>query len=156
MTSVRLLTAAMLVCTASAFGQEQLSSATRPSRTAEPDKSVRGTTSEPWKSVPNQPADSRAGKNRLEQLQIDRYKIDPSRIEPSGRPLGLDWRVDPMIVVSDGQLGDDTVCYKIRSYVVARDSKDSDSVHPVGYSTCQPASRYRLRRTQIQSDSSDR
>ena len=24
----------------------------------------------------------------------------------------------------------------IRSYVVARDSKDSDSTHPVGYSTC--------------------
>ena len=51
----------------------------------------------------------------------------------------------------DGQLTSDTVCYKIRSYVVARDSKHSDSVHPVGYSTCQPASRYRLRTTQADS-----
>jgi hypothetical protein len=56
----------------------------------------------------------------------------------------------------DGQPGDDAVCYKIRSYVVARDNKDSDSVHPVRYSTCQPASRYRLRTTQIQTDSSNR
>jgi len=51
----------------------------------------------------------------------------------------------------DGQSTSDTVCYKMRSYVVARDSKHSDSVHPVGYSTCQPASRYRLRTTQADS-----
>jgi hypothetical protein len=39
----------------------------------------------------------------------------------------------------------DNACYAIRSYVVARDDKDSDSTHLVHYSTCQPASRYRLR-----------
>lgn len=44
---------------------------------------------------------------------------------------------------------DDFVCLKIRSYVVARDSKDSDSVHPVKYSTCQPASRYQLKTTEL-------
>src|SRR5579864_3552254 len=43
----------------------------------------------------------------------------------------------------------DFVCLKIRSYVVARDSKDSDSVHPVKYSTCQPASRYQLKTTEL-------
>jgi hypothetical protein len=47
------------------------------------------------------------------------------------------------------QLSDDVFCYTMRSYVVARDSKHSDSVHPVGYSTCQPASKYRLRTTQM-------
>lgn len=156
MTSVRLLTAAALVCAASAFAQEHTSSATRPNRTAEPEKSAQAAATEPWKLVINQPVDWNAGRNRLQQFQIDAYKIERSRIEPNGRPLGLDSRIDPMIVVSEGQLGDDTVCYKIRSYVVARDDKDSDSVHPVGYSTCQPASRYRLRRTQIQSNSSDR
>ena len=39
----------------------------------------------------------------------------------------------------------DTLCYSIRSYVVKRDSKHSDSVHPAGYSTCVPAARYRLK-----------
>ncbi|MGA8269924.1 MAG: hypothetical protein WB919_00065 [Candidatus Sulfotelmatobacter sp.] len=38
---------------------------------------------------------------------------------------------------------DDTLCYSMRSYKVARDSSDSDSTHPAGYSTCQPAARFR-------------
>ena len=46
--------------------------------------------------------------------------------------------------------------YKIRSYVVARDSKDSDSTHPVSYSTCQPAKRYGLKTTDIQSGALNR
>ncbi|MGP0019249.1 MAG: hypothetical protein ACLPHP_11815 [Candidatus Sulfotelmatobacter sp.] len=45
----------------------------------------------------------------------------------------------------------ETVCYAIRSYVVARDSKYSDSTHPVSYSTCQPAARYQLKTTEIRS-----
>lgn len=47
-------------------------------------------------------------------------------------------------------------CYAIRSYVVARDSNDSDSTHPVRYSTCQPAARYQLRTTEVRSGSADR
>ncbi|MGD1023938.1 MAG: hypothetical protein ABR880_14225 [Candidatus Sulfotelmatobacter sp.] len=43
----------------------------------------------------------------------------------------------------DGQLLDDTYCYSMRSYKVARDNPDSDSTHAVGYSTCQPAARFR-------------
>ena len=67
-----------------------------------------------------------------------------SEINPS---LLLSPSIDPMMVTSDKRPIDDTICYKIRSYVVARDSKHSDAVHPVGYSTCQPASKYRLRTT---------
>jgi len=66
-----------------------------------------------------------------------------------------DTRLDTT-VPSREQFSSDSVCYTMRSYVVARDSKDSDSVHPVGYSTCQPASRYRLRTTQIRTLSTDR
>ena len=152
MTSVRLLTAAVLICTASAFAQEQLSSMTRPNRTAEPEESAHAQGTEPWKLVINQPADWDSGKNRLQQFQIDAYKIDRSRIDPNRQPFRWGSQIDD--IVMDRQLGDDTLCYKIRSYVVARDSKDSDSVHPVGYSTCQPASRYRLKKTQIQTSSS--
>ena len=131
MIAVRLLTVAVLLCTASAFAQEQLSTGTRPTPTTETERSARVTTSDPWKIVLNRPTDSR--ESSLQWLQLD-----------------------PMAVRADARPGDDTLCYKIRSYVVARDNKDSDSVHPVGYSTCQPASRYRLRTTQIQTGSSDR
>ena len=152
MTSVRLLTAAVLLCTASAFAREQLSSPTRPNRTAEPEKSAQAAATEPWKLVLNQPVDWNAGKDRLQQFQIDAYKIDRSRIDPNRQPFRWGSQIDD--IVMERQLGDDTLCYKIRSYVVARDSKDSESVHPVGYSTCQPASRYRLKKTQIQTGSS--
>jgi hypothetical protein len=152
MIPVRLLIAAVLICTASAFAQEQLSSATRPNRTAEPDKSAHAAATEPWKLVINQPADWNSGMNRLQQFQIDAYKIDRSRIDPNRQTFR--WGSQIYDIVMDRQSGDDILCYKIRSYVVARDNKDSDSVHPVGYSTCQPASRYRLRTTQIQTGSS--
>jgi hypothetical protein len=45
------------------------------------------------------------------------------------------------------QLLDGNTCYSIRSYLMARDSKDSDSTHLVGTSTCQPARRYGLKTT---------
>ena len=44
---------------------------------------------------------------------------------------------------SDGQLQTDTLCFSMRSYKVARDNPHSDSTHAVGYSTCQPAARFR-------------
>lgn len=47
---------------------------------------------------------------------------------------------------------EDTVCYFIRSYVVARDNKDSDSTHPVSSSTCQPINRYGLRSADLKSN----
>jgi len=132
MASVRLLTAAVLCCTALAFSQEPPSSGMRPNRTSEPDKSQQATT------------------------PVDPHEIAQFRIDPSGRAFRWGSQIDPMTVRSYGEPGDDTVCLKIRSYVVARDDRDSDSVHLVGYSTCQPASRYRLRTTQIRIDSSNR
>jgi hypothetical protein len=38
---------------------------------------------------------------------------------------------------------DDSVCYAIRGYRVQRDDAHSDSTHAAGYSTCQPALRFR-------------
>jgi len=49
---------------------------------------------------------------------------------------------------------DDSVCFSMRSYKVARDSKDSDAVHPAGYTTCQPGRRYGLKTTDLRSNSS--
>lgn len=44
---------------------------------------------------------------------------------------------------------DDPTCYTIRSYVVARDSKDSDSTHPAGYSTCLSSDRYHVKTAEM-------
>lgn len=91
----------------------------------------------------------------------DLQKIGQSAKEPwnlfanENRPILLDSRIGHL-VDSDRQLIDDTLCFTMRSYVVARDSKDSDSVHPTGYSTCLPASRYRLRTTEIRTLTPDR
>jgi len=49
----------------------------------------------------------------------------------------------------------DTTCYAIRSYVVARDAKDSDSTHPAGYSTCRPSDRYHVKSAEIRVQTSD-
>ena len=39
----------------------------------------------------------------------------------------------------------EATCYTLRTYRVARESADSDSTRPAGYSTCQRATRFQLR-----------
>ncbi|MGA9508831.1 MAG: hypothetical protein WBV55_09450 [Candidatus Sulfotelmatobacter sp.] len=46
---------------------------------------------------------------------------------------------------ADWQSQTDGVCLKMRTYKVARDDPRSDSTHPAGYSTCQPAARFQTR-----------
>jgi hypothetical protein len=50
---------------------------------------------------------------------------------------------------SQKEASEDSLCYAIRSYVVARDDKDSDTTHPVRYSTCQPSRRYALKTAEL-------
>jgi hypothetical protein len=45
---------------------------------------------------------------------------------------------------SNGQVQPDTLCYSMRSFKVARDEPQSDSTHPAGYSTCQPAASFHV------------
>jgi hypothetical protein len=42
-------------------------------------------------------------------------------------------------------LGHGDVCYSIRGYRVTRDDPESDATRPAGYSTCQPAARFRVK-----------
>jgi len=60
------------------------------------------------------------------------------------RRRDFDLRKLGSIHIEDGR---DNVCYTIRSYIVARENRDSDSTKLVGYSTCQPSSKYELRIT---------
>lgn len=41
----------------------------------------------------------------------------------------------------------ETFCFKMRSYLMQREGRDSDSTRLVGYSTCHPASRVQLKTT---------
>jgi hypothetical protein len=89
-------------------------------------------------------------------LRIDDYEVFRStadgrvRVSLPNPDAGI---FDPIL---KQQREADSTCYSIRSYVVARDSKDSDSTHPAGYSTCQPTDRYRLKSTEIRAVSPDR
>jgi hypothetical protein len=85
-----------------------------------------------------QPADqAKATENKVNR-QVELAEVEPGVLNPvvSG-PLLL-----PPMKVPDT----DHVCFTMRTYVVARDSKDSDSVHPVRYSTCTPANNRGVKR----------
>ena len=41
----------------------------------------------------------------------------------------------------------DSTCYTMRTYMLKKDAPDTDSVHPVGYTTCQPALHYEMKVT---------
>jgi hypothetical protein len=118
--------------------------------------------SAPSRIIPNQTSDASSGMNSLDRRLIDQSKIDQNKIDqnksdqnkkigqnkidqfrigPNGRPF----KVQTPDTLLSGLPGQDNSCYAIRSYVVARDDKNSDSTHLVGYSTCQPSSRYHVK-----------
>lgn len=157
MTGIRLLMAISLVCSVSAFAQVQDDSATPSNQAAT------------FAKLSSEAAGATAMQNSS-QFKIDKLS-DPflaSQNNAQSPMLSLESvpqnsRADEILLKlnygeraaklnADGRMAvpglqDDSLCYAIRSYVVARDNKDSDSVHPVGYTTCVPASRYQLRTT---------
>jgi hypothetical protein len=119
----RLFPVAIFLCSSLAFGQQQqLFTGNIDSKPTAPDFRTRAATpSEPWRIIPKKHED-------------DALVIHDGDIGPDG-----------IVVSPRGRLDADTTCYTLRAYIVARDSKHSDSTHPVGYSTCHPATRYRLK-----------
>ena len=53
------------------------------------------------------------------------------------------WNSKAWLTGLDVQLPGEIFCLKMRTYKVARDNPDSDATHAVGYTTCQPAARFR-------------
>lgn len=96
-----------------------------------------------------------------EQATADRFSLfqdrpsfpfqDKAVVSPATgsapQPLPKNYQFD---ITQDGQLAMYATCFTMRSYVVARDAKKSDSTHFVRYSTCQPANQYRLKSADIQ------
>ena len=138
MTGIRLLMAISLVCSASVFAQTQNDAATSA-------QSPAAANAESLKMLPALPPSSSTTQNSS-QFTVDRL-ADPFLLSRNDGLTVLNGNIDPKILVSQRAIGGDSYCLKIRSYVVARDSKNSDSVHPAGYTTCVPANRFRLRTT---------
>jgi hypothetical protein len=141
MTLARLLTAALVICSLPAFAQDQPASKLPPSATPASALGLETvpTAAEPWRIIPDLSPDRDSGKTHPDR---DQSVADPGSLhfKPAGQ-YGL-------VLRSDGSEADLT-CYAIRSYVVARDAKDSESTHPTGYSTCRPSDRYQVRTTEI-------
>jgi hypothetical protein len=158
MTLTRLLVAALVVSSLPAFTQDRQAQDSSPSTPMCTMRSRTGcighdkliaeiffgsnsastaTPTEPWKIIPSPPASLDSVQNALDPARLDHYRLDKVEGDPNLRNLRLE------------TLGEDTTCYALRSYVVARDSKDSDSTHPAGYSTCQPSSRYQVKSADV-------
>lgn len=144
MTLARLL-AALMICSLPAFTQDQAQTSPPPSAllALASNSNAPAAASEPWRVVPIQPQDIDPA-----TLRIGQYKADYYQLDNRGKvflPYRIGWSGDP----SSESANNDKTCYSIRSYVVARDSKDSDSTHPAGYSTCLPSDRYRVKSAEI-------
>ena len=140
MTLARLLVAALVFCSVSAFAQDSQSG----SAPVVPESKTHASTSaEPWRVGRSNTLENGAQKDALGRLQsnVDRAhkayeEAELAQFIPSPRIF---------VITPNGQVADETTCYTIHSIVVERDEKDSDATHTVRSSTCQPASRYRVK-----------
>lgn len=142
MTSARLVVAILVLLSSSVFAQEN------PPATSQ------------LQNNPVLVADSHSGAQSI-PLRIDPLATSQATV-PQDPLQRLESSLPPMFKKDPGQkvlffpapkdgfllspdLPGDTVCLKIRSYVMKRDSKNSDATHLVGYSTCQSAKKFQLR-----------
>jgi len=145
MPCTRLLLSAVLFCSFPALAQNQVGERPPHVFIRQGDLQSAAIPSEPWRIVPSQPNLNFAPDAR-NQWRIDDFKAfrDGRLGDDAGQLLSKSLIQQ---LVAQGRFEDDTTCYAIRSYVVARDTKDSDATHPTGYSTCQPSTRFRLKST---------
>ena len=144
MTSARLLAAALLFYSLSAFAQDRQTVSGNGVSALVTNGEATATPSEPWRVIPNRPDFSLDSADRI---RVDQYRLDRGQLDPLTDGPKMEAQTGGAIMGEEGSMEADAMCYAIRSYVVARDSKDSDSTHPAGYSTCRRASRYHLKTT---------
>jgi hypothetical protein len=159
MTSARLLAVVLLLCPLLSLAQEkQQAPISDPSfaGTGLARSTSRVTDSDMSKVFPGQgleasPASSSSVGQPDVQHKADALAAAATRFlaahpfDPNSQTVTLKVSPDGRILTWDLEES----CYAIRSYVVARDDKDSDSTHRVGSSTCRPASRYHVRNADV-------
>lgn len=143
MTSARLLVVILLFFATSVFAQENRLAASElhsnPALVADSHGPDAG--SVPWRIDPLASSQAAVPQDPLQWLESS---LPPMFKKDSGQKvLFFPAPKDGFLLSPD--LPGDAVCLKIRSYVMKRDSKNSDATHLVGYSTCQPAKKFQLR-----------
>lgn len=128
----RLLAIAMLVFPVSALAQTQ---SDQPAPTA-PQATIDPTSADPLQSLSPDVA-------KMFSLGNDQNRVAVLQDVPT-------LPVNPFTVSPDSRILPEVTCLRIRSFVMARDNKHSDSTHLVRYSTCQPSYRYRLKTVELQ------
>ena len=166
MTLARLLIAALLFCSMPALpaftqelqtGKPPAAGKSYSGDIIPPVANFMSTMKEPsaaWRIVPNQ--SSEFDSDSRNRIRVDQYRIDQDSLDLLTGRARSQPKTRTLVIGVDGPLDSDVTCYTIRSYMVARDSKDSDSTHMTGYSTCQPASRYGIKTTEERSVSLER
>jgi hypothetical protein len=147
MTLTHLVLAALLVCSVPAVTQDQsLIASQNPDNVAVAANHDSATPSDPWRIMPDR--SSNFSSDSMDRMRIDQYVHGLGKGDFRTGRSNNEAKRRTLVMGLDGPLDADATCFTMRSYVVARDSKDSDSTHPTGYSTCQPASKYRVKTTQ--------
>ncbi len=136
MTLSRLLPAVLMVCVAAAFAQKPIDSLNGQTKTGAAGTSA---ATDPWKVALSQPSGTLTEKDPLARMRIDEFRIDPNTLSS---------KAESHPPLKDDRASEEAGCFKIRSYVMARDSKGSDATHLVGYTTCVPALRYGVRKVE--------
>jgi len=78
-------------------------------------------------------------------IDIDRLNLPYAKPE-TARAGRHDWNTDvPSQLRKHARAREDATCLSIRSYRVTRDDPGSDVTRPVGYSTCQPATKFQVK-----------
>jgi hypothetical protein len=155
----RLLAIVLLACTAILSAQVQNRSTFPAGLTVDnkaANKAAGQTQREPWQIIPDLTSELFFPLNPQSHFWNKPYHKLPQE-------EGFRWFMNEptsqgprIMVLPNGEYTADSICYSIRSYMVARDDKDSDSTHPVGSSTCQPASRYAVKKALVEPGSLDR
>ena len=141
MTSARLLAALLILCPGLVFAQANRAMTGSSVAPSDSEKAV--ASSEPWSISPNIEAEANVPQDpltRLETSQPPRYGSDHGKANktfffPSP---GKGFVIAPQALAGNS-------CFAIRSYLMARDRKDSDSTHLAGYTTCVPSGKYQVR-----------
>jgi hypothetical protein len=145
MTSARFLVAILLFLSTSVFAQENQPATSHSQDNPEliADSHGPATGSIPLRIDPLGSDRAAVPQDPLARLESSLPPMFNFRMVPGQKVLFFPAPGEGFIAYPD--LLGDTVCLKIRSYVMKRDSKDSDATHLVGYSTCQPSKKFQVR-----------
>lgn len=92
-------------------------------------------------SAPNLGAQSAPEKNSISAQSSNPGQLSSSAANHSSPQL-TQFNVPHTWLHTEPDTQADTICLKMRVYKLARDGPNTDSTHPVGYTTCSPAARF--------------